>query len=119
MRLNSMTVQTLDKKNSTSPILFGPELMTALDLDHASEDYRQEFLQNISELIIEGALLRYFESIDEENQSVFESWISLHKHHADFLSLMRRIYPDFVTILEEEIIKFKQEVFRIGAGDKK
>lgn len=109
-----MPASTLQNNSQTPLVLFGPELSSALDLDNATDEYRQEFLQNISELIIEGALLRYFGAIDEESQSVFESWISLHKNKSDFLSHMRRSYPEFITILEEEIIKFKQEAFRIG-----
>ncbi len=113
-----MSVSTLATNTQTPLVLFGPELSSALDLDSATDEYRQEFLQNISELVIEGALLRYFGAIDEESQSVFESWISLHKHKSDFLNHMRRSYPEFITILEEEIIKFKQEAFRIGVDER-
>ncbi len=115
---NNMSVTTLAHNTQTPLVLFGPELSAAFDLDSASEEYRQEFLQNISELIIEGALLRYFGSIDEESQSVFESWIMMYKHKSDFLDYMRRTYPDFIVILEEEILKFKQEAFRIGVDQK-
>lgn len=114
-----MSVTSLDTNTQTPLVLFGPELTSALDLDSASHEFRQEFMQNISELIIEGSLLRYFGSIDEESQSVFESWIMLHKHKSDFLDYMRRTYPDFVVILEEEIIKFKREAFRIGVDEVK
>jgi hypothetical protein len=99
-------------------VLFGPELSSALDLDSATEEYRREFLQNISELIIEGALLRYFTSIDEDSQSAFESWIQMHKNKSDFVEYMRRAYPDFIVILEEEILQFKQEAFRIGVDER-
>lgn len=105
--------------NQQSPLVtFGPELETALDLDSVTDEYRQEFLQNISELILESTLLRFFSSIDEESQSVFETWIQLHKQKTDFLAYLRRTYPDFTTILEEEIIAFKQEALRIGVDEK-
>jgi len=115
----AMTITKTPATNQQSPlVLFGPELSTALELDTLKEEYRQEFLQNISELIIEGALLRYFCIIDEDSQSVFESWMQLHQHKTDFLMMMRRAYPEFVTILEEEIIRFKQEAFRIGVDER-
>jgi len=114
-----MTTSTLQKNTQSSPlIMFGPELSAALDLDSATDEYRKEFLQNISELIIEGALLRYFVTIDGESQSVFETWVQLHKQNSNFLDYMRRTYPDFITILEEEIITFKQEAFRIGVDQR-
>ncbi|MFN3187929.1 MAG: hypothetical protein ACK42D_00060 [Candidatus Paceibacteria bacterium] len=114
-----MSVSTLASNTQSPLVLFGPELASAFDLDTASHEYRQEFLQNISELIIESALLRYFVSIDEASQSVFETWISVHKNKSDFLDHMRRTYPNFITILEEEILAFKQEAFRIGVDEVK
>lgn len=95
-------------------IQFGPELSELMSLDAMNEKARQDFLQNISELIIESALLRYFTSIDESNQSVFETWLTIHMTKNNFLELLRRTYPDFVQLLEEEIITFKQEAFRLA-----
>lgn len=99
-------------------VQFGPELSELMSLDAMTETARQAFLQNISELIIEGALLRYFGTIDEQNQSVFETWIQMHKHKENFVEMVRRTHPAFIAVLEEEIIRFKQEAFRIGVGER-
>jgi hypothetical protein len=75
-------------------------------------------LQNVSELIMEGALIRYFTTMDEADQSVFEAWVAIHRHKQNFVTLMRRTHPNFMTILEEEIVAFKKEAFRIGMDDR-
>lgn len=103
---------------ATPLVIFGPELEKALALDLVNDDYRNEFLQNISELILESTLVRYFGSLDEESQSVFETWIEMYHQKNDFLNHLRRTYPDFIAILEEEIITFKSEALRIGIDEK-
>lgn len=113
-----MSTTALTSKAPTPLILFGPELSLAFGLDTASAEYRQEFIQNISELITESALLRYLSELDETDQATFESWIAQYSQKNNFLELMRAAYPNFVGVLEEEIVSFKQEAFRIGIDEK-
>lgn len=95
-------------------IRFGPELIEAMCLNNLTETDQQKFLKNISELIIETTLSRYLLTLTEDDQSAFETWINAHKTRTNFLKLVQRVYPDFIAILEAEIVHFQQEVFRLS-----
>jgi hypothetical protein len=105
-------------QTTPNPIIyFGEELYSAFGLDDTPKEFQQTFLTNVTELILESAALRYLGAIDDEEQSVFVSWLQSHQHDRDFLSLLGRHYPEFMTILEEEVIKFKRDAFALVDGN--
>jgi len=94
-----------------SVIAFGEELFEAFGLSHTPVEYQNKFLQNVAELILESATLRFLFDQDEKVQSVFESWLRANQHQQNFMERLSATYPDFVRILEEELLEFKREAF--------
>jgi len=53
--------------------ILATDLKSALSLDDMGETQRQQFLGDLGAVVLEGALLRYLEQSDEDDQSVFSS----------------------------------------------
>jgi hypothetical protein len=80
-----------------------------LGLHELDEDERNIFLQNVGELIIESATLRYMTGLSPEQREVFESWLELHENDENLIEQSLETYPEFAQIVSEEIQAFQSE----------
>lgn len=90
------------------------DLATTLGLQDLDDSTRTQFLHNLGDLLIEGAVLRYLEEVDEDEQSVFTSWLQAHGLDKGLLERLLRAHPRFEKFLTEEIMAFKNDAQRIS-----
>lgn len=81
-------------------------LQTLLGFDMMTETERSEYLTSVESLIIEAAVLRYLPMKTADDQSVFMSWLQGHSTTPTFWSDVATAFPDFATLLQEEINRF-------------
>jgi len=93
--------------------ILASDLKSALSLDDMGETQRQQFLGDLGAVVLEGALLRYLEQSDEDDQSVFSSWVQAHASDDDLLPKLLKTYPQFKETLTDEIVAFKTDVIRV------
>jgi len=83
-----------------------PHLIEKLGLFEMSSEEQNGYLVDMTALIIEAASLRYLQTIPEEDQSVFVSWVQSHYASSNFITLMNRHYPEFISVVEDETRRF-------------
>jgi len=93
--------------------ILATDLKSPLGLDDMTRDVRQQFLDDLSSVILEGALLRYLEKSEEEDQSVFSSWVQAHASDDNLLPKLLKTYPQFEKTLTDEIWAFKNDAIRV------
>ncbi|PIW97279.1 hypothetical protein COZ82_00445 [Candidatus Kaiserbacteria bacterium CG_4_8_14_3_um_filter_38_9] len=96
--------------------ILATDLKSPLGLDDMTEDKRQQFLYDLSSVILEGALLHYLEKSEEDDQSVFSSWVQAHATDENLLPKLLKTYPQFGKTLTDEIGSFKTDVIRVTSG---
>lgn len=78
----------------------------SLGLDTMSESEQQTFLAEMQALIFEASILRYVSAIDEDEQSVFFSWLQTHQNETSMWEKLSQKFPQFSNIFAEEVQRF-------------
>lgn len=85
------------------------DLETVLGLNDLSQPDREAFLDDLGSLILEKACMRFVADMDEQAAAQFEEKLGQASDGPALLELLQREYPQFETVLEEEIQSFKSE----------
>ncbi len=89
------------------------DLYAVLELDTFPAPERTQFLHSISELVFESALLRYLNTLPEDEQSMLGTWIQAHESDPDVINRLTKSHSVFADILLEEIEAFKTDALRV------
>ncbi len=88
-----------------------------IGLESLNEFEQAEFLAQIGELIIESALLRLTETLTPDQQMAINHYLETEPTPEVFMSYLVTHHASFQTILDEEIIAFKEECIAVmGRG---
>lgn len=80
------------------------EIEQVFAIDNLSPHEKNTLYIKVGNEVLENTLLRYLASLTEWEQSSFEKWITAHAAHADMMSKLLLLYPDFGKIFSEEIL---------------
>jgi len=70
----------------------------------------QSFMMEVGTLVFQSALMKYLAIEPEEKTREFEVFINLQVNSDNFMIELQKKYPDFTSILEEEMQAFQSEV---------
>ncbi|MBL7058590.1 hypothetical protein ISS03_04590 [Patescibacteria group bacterium] len=96
------------------------DITKELGLDSLPEEERQKVLERIGKLIYESVMIRVVEVLDEEDQDAFAS--ILEEVDGDpaggdkILKFIKSKVPNIEEIVEEEVVRFKQESLDVMEG---
>jgi hypothetical protein len=71
------------------------------------------FLQDVGELIIESATLRYLVELSPQRRAGFESWLEVYQDNENILEEALTVYPEFAAMVTEEMTAFQTEMMRL------
>jgi hypothetical protein len=81
-----------------------------LDVEQYTPEEKEALLATLGSQIIETAVARYISDKDELTQTTFISWFEEHASEADVLEQAIVLYPDFLKILDEEIVAAREHI---------
>lgn len=85
-------------------------------LDTMSESDQQQALQNVGQVVIQSAVLRVLNDMSEEDTAQFEAFLENDPSPEELIAFLTAKAPQFESILQEEVVAFKEEVVRAGGG---
>ena len=85
------------------------DLSAIFGLDELSEEEREDFLADIGTTLMESAVLSFMVSLDEAGQAAFETFLGTAGEGEELMAALADRYPEFMTILEAEIVRFRAE----------
>ena len=96
--------------------ILATDLYTTLSLDNLDSSAKEQFLINLGEVVLEGAILRYLEEVEEDDRSVFSSWVQAHSTDDNLIPSLLKTYPIFKKFLQDEFETFKSDALRISGS---
>lgn len=84
-----------------------------LGIDKLSPDEQAVFLSDIGDLILESALLRLIADLTADQESSLNHYLETEPQPEVLMEYLFEHHKSFETILEEEIIAFKEEAIAI------
>ena len=78
------------------------------------DDKREEFLQNMNDIIFDRVLIRVFKDFTSKEIEYFNDLLDEAKDK-EAIDFLRKKTPSFDDVLEEEIKKFEEEIVQILA----
>jgi len=79
----------------------------ASDLTEAEQE---AFLEEVGTVIFKSTVLRYLSTISDEEALVFEGFVEAHSQTESFIEELSVEYPEFKTLLDEEMEAFQKEL---------
>jgi hypothetical protein len=89
------------------------ELATLLGIDKMSESEKTAFLERTGSLIIDAAIGRLLLSLEPEQVNKIEAYVDAAPETEDIFAYFLKTYPDFQSIVEEEVAAFQSEATKI------
>lgn len=94
------------------------DLSALFGLEELPEEERETFLADIGSTLLEGAVLNFLLTLDEAGQQRFQLFLARAGEGEMLLEALAREYPEFVTVLDAEMMRFREEAKRVlGAGE--
>ncbi len=84
------------------------QITQALHIDELHPVEQEALYQKVGNEVLENTLLRYLATLTEWEQCSFEQWLTAHATHADMMSELLLLYPDFGKIFSEEILLLRE-----------
>ena len=85
-------------------------IISALKLEALEDDKKIVLVDKMSEIVQGRLTLRVLEEMSENDRNEFEKILDSSPEGAsDFL---QKVFPDFLEIVEEEVVKLKQELIK-------
>jgi len=84
-----------------------------LHLDELPVDEQALVLDQIGTLIMESATLRFLTDASPSTQDEFMAYLEANSQHEDFLLKLLELFPDFATIMMEEIKNLEVDLRRV------
>lgn len=78
-----------------------------------SDEEKADLLDTIGETILESAVLKYAISREKEEVKKFEEFLEKNENNDGLLEEIFKRFPEFETILEEEVTAFKKEATEV------
>lgn len=78
-------------------------------LDEVDDAEQQVFIDEIGEVVIETALVRFIKTLDERSTSALSYYVDTKPTTEMLLTHLFESYPDFERTLEEAILEIKQD----------
>jgi hypothetical protein len=94
---------------STSPIATS-DLIQLFGLTDLSPSEQESFVQDISNVLIEAALMIFFNTLTPVAAAEFETWITTHESTTNFLAELTAKYPDLKMHILAEVAALTSEV---------
>lgn len=85
------------------------DISKTLGLDALSEQEQAEFLGQIGSNLLESTLMRFTETLTDEQASALEHYIDSEPDPTVLLSRLSKHYPGFDKIFQEEVESFQSE----------
>lgn len=95
----------MDSAQSKLEDLFG--------VDEMSEDQKEEFMEKVGSIVMESSVLRLLATLSPNQIAVLEGKVTDDVPAEDLLSYLLKNFPEFETILVEEVEAFKKEAEEI------
>ncbi len=93
--------------------LLEKDLTDILGMSGLDERERNEMLENLGALILEGVVLRILADMPEEEMNEFEEFLKTNPEPEALLERLKKIAPDLDTVFEEEVVAFKKECIAV------
>ena len=81
-----------------------------------SPEEKAELLDEVGAVILESAVLRFMAASDEPTIEKFETITDTYAESEDLFPKLQEAFPAFSSILEEEIVSFKDEAKAVLAA---
>lgn len=78
-------------------------------LDSADKEEQQALIDEIGEVVLDTALMRFIKTLDEKSTSALEYYVDTKPTMEMLLTHLFENYPDFEHALEEAILEVKQD----------
>lgn len=84
-------------------------LSEKFDLNNIPSEQREVFLERTGGIIVDSALNRLLTTLSEGQVAQLDLYLVTNPEVEDVLSYLLQTYPDFMSIVEEEILAFQNE----------
>lgn len=91
----------------------GKVLSEKFDLNNIPSQQREAFLERTGGIIVDSALNRLLATLNEGQIAHLDLYLVTNPEVEDVLSYLLQTYPDFMSIVEEEILAFQTEAAAI------
>ena len=91
-------------------------IIKELNLEALDEDKKIALLDKMSEIVQKGLTLRIIEEMNDEQKDKFDK--ILDEDPEKLSSFLQEIFPNFLEMIQEEIIKLKKEMINDFKIDK-
>lgn len=89
--------------------LLKKDISELFGFDGMTEEEKADFLDSVGSAMIESSILRYLSNISDERVVEFESFLEEFADDEEVFEKLLDRFPEFETILTEEIADFKIE----------
>jgi len=89
------------------------ELATLLGIDQMSESEKAVFLERTGNIIIDGAVGKLLMSLEPDQVAKIEAYVDAAPETTDIFEYFLKTYPDFQSIVEEEVANYQAEATEI------
>lgn len=93
--------------------LLQKDISDVLGLEALSEEERVVFLSNIGDVIMESALLRLVADLSPDQQAALEQFLESEPDGETLMKHLLEHHKAFESLLEEEIIAFKEDAVAV------
>jgi hypothetical protein len=88
-------------------------LADLLHLDDLGVEEQAAFLDEVGGLIMESAIVRFLADAPEPVQEAFAEYVAAHGDEEQFLQNVLQVFPEFTTVMAEEIQAFETDMRRV------
>lgn len=92
---------------SEDDIVTNPDVAVAEEM---SDEEQEAFLEEVGTIIFKSTVLRYLNTIPDEEAEHFEVFIKEHSESENFIDELTNKYPEFKFLLDEEMEAFQKEL---------
>lgn len=89
------------------------DITKELGLDGLTDEEKVVFLNNIGDTVLEAALLRLVASLTADQQQALEQFLETEPEPEVLLQHLLEHHKDFESMLEAEIVAFKEEALTV------
>ncbi len=90
-------------------------LADILLLDQLPVEEQAAFLDEVGALIMESATVKYLAEADIEAQESFINHLAQHQQDDTFLEVLLQTFPDFASVMADEVVAFESDMRRVLA----
>lgn len=89
--------------------ILSKNIIDILGIGALSEEKQEKIFLEVGQIIFQGVLIRVIDSLGDEDKDQLSMMLNKNKSADDVAGFLQQKIPDFENILQEEIIKFKND----------